>query len=431
MQQLTIWLNRLVKLMLCFLFLIIIKADGQGVEKISLEQAYAWAIQNYPEIKQKDLINQTLNLNVKNLETNFLPQFSFNGQGTYQSAVTTIDVPVPGFTFQPLDKDQYKFTADANQLIFDGGAVKQQKNIQQFNAVSEQQKVEVDLYQVKNRINQLYLNVLFQDEQLKQNAISLNDIETGIKKIQAQVENGTVLRSNLQVLQAQQLQTQQRSIEIKNARKSLIASLSILVNKQLADDVQLELPLAEIKSDTTITRPELQLFTAQSNQLEAQKNLISANNLPKASLFVQGGYGRPGYNFLKNEFVWFYMAGVKLNWAFSGLYTQRRSKELINVNKRTVDIQKETFLLNTRTDLSQQQSDIERLTELAESDKAIIDLREKVTEASKAQLENGVITANDYLREINAEDQAKQLLIIHQIQLLQAKLNYQTTLGKL
>jgi len=431
MQQLIICISKWIKLVLCFLFLLIADARGQGIEKLSLEQAHAWAIENYPEIKQKDLINQTLNLNVKNLDTYFLPQLSFNGQGTYQSDVTTISVPVPGFTFQPLDKDQYKFTADVNQSIFDGGAVKQQKNIQQLNAVSEQQKVEVDLYQVKNRINQLYLNVLFQDEQLKQNAISLNDIETGIKTVNARVENGTVLRSNLQVLQAQQLQAQQRAIEIKNARKSIIASLSILLNKQLAEDVQLELPLSEIKADTVITRPELKLFTARSDQLEAQKNLISANNLPRASLFAQGGYGKPGYNFLKNEFVWFYMAGVKLNWPLNGLYTQKRNKELINVNKRTIDIQKETFLLNTRTDLSQQQSDIERLTELAESDKAIIDLREKVTAASKAQLENGVITANDYLREINAEDQAKQLLIIHQIQLLQAKINYQSTLGKL
>ena len=32
-------------------------------------------------------------------------------------------------------------------------------------------------------------------------------------------------------------------------------------------------------------------------------------------------------------------------------------------------------------------------------------------DAAKAQLENGVITANDYLREVNAEDQSRQTLI--------------------
>jgi outer membrane protein TolC len=45
-------------------------------------------------------------------------------------------------------------------------------------------------------------------------------------------------------------------------------------------------------------------------------------------------------------------------------------------------------------------------------------------------LQNGVITVNDYLREINDEDQARQTLITHQVQLLQAQINYQTISGK-
>jgi len=57
-------------------------------------------------------------------------------------------------------------------------------------------------------------------------------------------------------------------------------------------------------------------------------------------------------------------------------------------------------------------------------------LKQQVKEAAKAQLENGVITANDYLREVNAEDQARQSRITHQLQLLQAQINYQTISGK-
>jgi outer membrane protein TolC len=63
-------------------------------------------------------------------------------------------------------------------------------------------------------------------------------------------------------------------------------------------------------------------------------------------------------------------------------------------------------------------------------DAEIINLRIMVKDAAKAQLENGVITANDYLREVNAEDQARQSLIVHQLQLLQAQINYQTIKGK-
>jgi len=70
------------------------------------------------------------------------------------------------------------------------------------------------------------------------------------------------------------------------------------------------------------------------------------------------------------------------------------------------------------------------LQQLISSDEAIIALRITVTEAAKAQLENGVITANDFLKEVNAEDMARQSLITHRVQLLQSQINYQTILGK-
>jgi outer membrane protein TolC len=158
--------------------------------------------------------------------------------------------------------------------------------------------------------------------------------------------------------------------------------------------------------------------------------VIKSKNLPKASLFVQGGYGRPGLNVLTNEFDLYYIGGVRFNWSLGNLYTKKKEKQLVEVNKRVIDIQQETFLLNTNTQLKQQQSDIEKLQQLVATDDAIIDLRHQVTEAAKAQLENAVITANDYLREVNAEDAAKQTRIMHQVQLLQAEINYQTISGK-
>jgi outer membrane protein TolC len=179
-----------------------------------------------------------------------------------------------------------------------------------------------------------------------------------------------------------------------------------------------------------VARPELNLFQQQGKLLSQQDNLIKAKNLPKASLFAQGGYGRPGLNMLKNDFAFYYIGGVRLNWSLGNLYTQKREKELVEVSKKIVDIQKEAFLLNTSVQLKQQQSEIEKLEQLIVADNDIIDLRKQVTDAAKAQLENNVITANDYLREVNAEDQARQSRITHQLQLLQAQINYQTISGK-
>ena len=432
MQCLTGWLNKLVKVLLFSLgHIIFFQANAQPFTHLTLEQANALAQQNYPLVKQKDLVRQTAALTIDNLSKQFLPQLSASGQATYQSDVTKVDVSFPGFKLEPPNKDQYKVLADVSQLIYDGGAIKQQKEFQQLNSQVEEQKVEVELYKVKQRINQLYLAVLFLDEQRKQAELIKQDFNIGIKTVEAQVENGVAFKSNLNVLKAELLKADQRLVELNASRKGLLETLGLFLNQVVDTSVVLETPV--IKStvySNEISRPEIKLFADQSQLLNHQTKIIRAGNQPKANLFIQGGYGRPALNLLKNEFDPFYIAGVRLNWGLGGLYTRKNEIQLVGINKRSVDIQKETFLLNTNTELKQQQSEIDKLQQLVTSDDEIISLRVQVKDAARAQLQNGVITANDYLREVNAEDQARQTLITHQLQLLQAQINYETISGK-
>lgn len=404
-------------------------SSSAAQESLGLQKAYDLAQQNYPLIKQRELIKQTTQYSIDNLSKGYLPQLSISGQATYQSEVTQVKIPVPGVTIDPLSKDQYKLLADVSQLVYDGGVIKEQKTIQQLNAESEQQKVDVELYKLKERINQLFLGVLFLDEQLKQVDLVKSDLNNGIKRVQAQVDNGVAFKSNLNVLKAELLKAEQRAIELKASRKGFIDVLGLFINQNLPDNISLERPQPAVITED-IQRPELKLFSAQQKLLGSQFRMIDAKNRPRAGLFFQGGYGRPGLNFLKNEFNFFYTTGVRLNWSFGGLYTQKKEKTVIELNQKIIDIQKEVFLLNTNTQLKQQQSEIDKLQQLIATDKDIIDLRVKVKDAAKAQLENGVITANDYLREVNAEDQSRQSLITHQVQLLQAQINYQTISGK-
>ena len=405
--------------------------SAQTVDKLTLSQTYDLAQKNYPVIKQKALVEQTANITIENLQKGFLPQLTVNGQATYQSDVTGFNISFGGINIQAPDKDQYKVVGDLNQLIYDGGVIRQQKVAAHLNADVQQQQVEVELYQLKDRVNQVYLSILFLDEEIKQANLTKQDILSGIKRVAVQVKNGVALRSGLNQLQAQLLQNDQRTIELKETRKGLIQTLALFLNQSLNEEaIVFERPVVNVNADSSISRPELKLYNDQSSLALHQSKLITSKNLPRVSLFAQGGYGKPGLDFLKNESVWFYTGGVRFTWPFGGLYTIKKEKQQTEVNKEMIDVQKETFILNTNTTLKKQWSEIEKYIQIEGRDEEIIDLREQVKKASLAQLENGVITADDYLRMVNEEDQARQSLIIHQIQLLQAQINYLTTLGK-
>lgn len=420
------------KIWICsFLFLFPLLLSAQENKIISLEEAFNLAEQNYPLIHQKDLIKRSEKLSLQNLNTNFLPQLTVSGQATYQSDVTKVNIPFPGISDISQTKDQYKAVGEVDQLVYDGGLTKGQKNIQQLNSTVEENKLAVDLYNLKARINQLYFNILYQDNLLAQTDLVLKDIYVGIDKVKPQVENGVSLRSNLQLLQAQLMQTQQRAIEIKAARKGLADALSLLINQPVLETTKLQLPAEYNNIDTTLNRPELKLYQSQSELIAGQEDLIHARNLPKATAFFQGAYGKPGLNLLSKEFKTFYITGVRLNWSLGSLYNNKRDKQLIQVNRQTVDLQKQVFVLNTQSQLQQQKSDIDKFARLVATDNSIIQLRKQVTDAAKAQLENAVITVNDYLTQVNAEDQARQALILHQLQLRQAQISFAISTGKL
>lgn len=403
---------------------------AQTYSTLTLEAACDSAVVHYPITRQKGLIAQTAGLSVDNLGKAFTPQLSISGQATYQSDVTAIKIPVPGFSVTPPSKDQYKLVTEVNQLLYDGGAVKNQRELQQLTAAAETEKVEVELYKLRDRVTQIFLGILFLDEQLKQVTLVESDINNGIQKTEAQVKNGVAFRSNLNLFKAELLKAKQRRIELEAARKGWLGVLSLFLGTSLPDAIELKTPESPANISMDIDRPELRQLTAQQKAIGLQSRLIDSKNLPKASLFVQGGYGRPGLNFLDNSFRFYYIGGLRLNWSIGGLYTQKKDKQLLAISGHSLDLQKEAFLLNTQTQLRQQQAEIDKQKELLETDDEIIGLRESVVTAVKAQLDNGVITASDYLREVNAADQARLAKTTHKVQLLQAQINYQLLTGK-
>lgn len=397
-------------------------------QTLSLAHAQEQAEKNYPAISRKSLIAQTAAISIENLQKGFLPQVSVSAQASYQSDVTQIPISLPGLNIQSPSKDQYRILTDISQLVYDGGITKAKKELQQLNAAAEQQKLELELYQVREKINQLFLGILLIDQQLKQVALLSEDIQTGINRVEAQLKNGTAFRSALDLLKAELLKTGQRNIELTSARKGWIDALSLFMGEELPMGIKLLSP-DSFDMAIPMNRPELKLFEQQSLFLNAQKKLVDAGLKPRASIFSQAGYARPGLNMLKNEFAFYYIAGLRWNWSFSNFYTRKKEKEQIEVNKKTIETQKQSFLLQSNAQLLQQQAEIDKFKKLIASDREIVELRHNVTMASKAQLENAVITANDYLLQVNAEDQARQIMIYHQIQLIQARVNYQTTLG--
>lgn len=421
---------KLFNYIVCFSALLLsFQLRAQQKEELTLEQLQALAKENYPLLKQKQMYNDIGSNKVKQLSTNFLPQINVAGQATYQSEVTEFSFPGAGSSGFKQKPDQYSLGLELKENIFDYGAVKTQKQIERESSEIQSQQVDVEYLKLKDRINQLYGNVCLQQENKKIMLLRINELDSKRKKIQSAVDNGAALQSSFLVLESEYLTTQQKIEEINSNLNAWYKTLSIITNKTLDTTVSFTYAKKDIALQSIIIRPEYKLYDLQSNSLKLKESMVFKNNLPKVFVFGRGYYGRPGYNFLNNEFRPYGIVGAGLSWNLTAYYTSAKETQNIRINNDIVTNQKKIFDLNLQSTLVQQQEEIIKLEKMITMDVKIVTAKTTIRKASSSQLDNGVITASDYIVDLNAENQSQFNLKLHEIQLIMAKQNYNTTLG--
>jgi len=423
-----------------FGFLVLCCQLGLNAQSLTVEACQDKAKANYPLVKQYGLIEQTAQYNVSNANKGYLPQLSLSAKATYQSDVTQIPAVLSqtlsqmagkSITFQSLAKDQYQAVAQADQVIWDGGVISAQKKITTTTAQVEKQKLDVDLYALKDRVNQLFFGILLLNEQIKQNDILINELGVDMNRISAYKQNGVANQADLDAIKVEQLNANQRDTELKSTRKSYFIMLSAFTKVNIDESTEFVKPELDlvVLNDSTNHRPELGLFEAQNKMYESQKSLLNAGNLPKLGAFLQGGIGEPGLNMFNPGFSPFYIGGIRLSWNFSGLYSQKNNINKLEISKKSDDIQKETFLFNNNLASRQQKTEIEKLQSTLSNDDEIIRLRKNIKKSTSSRVDNGTLTITDLIRETNAENQAIQLKSLHEIQLLMSVYQLKTNIN--
>lgn len=395
-----------------------------GVNAQTLDECQRAAEQNYPLIRQYDLIATTTAMTVKNIGKGWLPQIVASAQATYQSDVAAWSESMygmfekMGLDVKGLKKDQYRVGLDLQQTIFDGGAISSQKYIarEQGNVRSAQN--EVNMYNVRKRVNDMYFALLLFDEQIALNDDVQELLMSSERQLTSMVKMGTAATSDLDNVKAERLNAMQQNESMKSQRNTLRQMLSIFCGIEMNSPVK---PNA-VEVNYVQNRPELRLFDAQKRLADAQEKALNSQLMPKLGLFAQGYYGYPGLNMfddmMRHEWSLNGIAGIKLSWNIGALYTRSADKTKLRMQRDMADNAREVFLFNNDMEQMQQNADIIRYREMMKRDDEIITLRGNVRKAAESKLGHGIIDVTGLIREINNENAAKVQKAIHEIDML-------------
>ena len=392
----------------------------------TLEDCLQSAERNYPLIQQYGLIEKTTELTVANIQKGWLPQVTASARATLQSDVTAFPDQMQsmyqtmGINMEGLKRDQYRVGIDIQQTVFDGGAIKSQKEIARQQGEVQAAQNEVNLYNVRKRVNEMYFGLLLLDEQIQLNKDLQEMLSANEKKLSSMLKGGTAAESDFLNVKAERLKAVQQATGLKAQRSALRRMLSAFCGMEVKEAVK---PTNSVQYPIiNNSRPELKAIDAQLRLADAQEKALDAALKPRLGVFAQGYYGYPGYNMfedmMRRRFSLNGMIGASVTWNIGALYTRKNDKAKLNVQRSMFNVQRETFLLNNHLEQIQHNENIERYKKLMADDEEIITLLSSIRKAAESKLSHGIIDVNDLVKEINNENAAKVNGRIHEIEML-------------
>lgn len=410
------------------LILVFLITSNAVQAQLTLDSCQVKARNNYPLVQQYDLIEQSKDLTLSNANKAYLPSLDVNLIGGIVDGLPSF--APPGSEAESGSNANLISVLQVNQLIWDGGMTKANKTMINANSEIEKADLDVNLYTLKERVNNLYFGILLIDEQIAQLDLLIESLERNKKRIEIAVENGTAFKSDIDELQVERINVNQRKVELHHTRNAYVQVLSAMIGEEIPESEQLERPIFSVAIDSlTNHRPELSKFENQRQLIEAQAKMNKATLMPKVGLLGFGVFLTPGVDFGASTLTDVVVAGLSVSWSLSPLYKNGNNKKKTEINLQRIQNQEETFLFNTNLELTQRQLELEKYATLLEDDNELILLKSRIKDAYTVKYDNGVSTMSDLLDKIMDENVAKQNRIMHEIQYLMTAYQYLTKSG--
>lgn len=399
-----------------------------------LEECQTAAEHNYPLIRQYDLVARTTDLTLSSIKRGWLPQLSVNAQVSYQSDVTSWPEQIQamyqqaGLDMKGLDRLQYRVGLDLNQPVYDGGVMHSRQRVTRAEGEVQAAQTEVTLYQVRQRVNELFFSLLLVQEQLRLNSERTILLQENEKTVTSLYNSGTASESEVQTIRAEVLDAHRQQTTLTSQQRALQRMLSLFCGMEVTKPVK---PQEWNSLSEELNRPELKLVEAQLRLANAQERALNSALTPRLSVFASGFYGYPGYNLfhdmMHRNSTLNGIVGARLTWSLSPFYTRHNDRAKIQVQREMAETNRELFLFNTRLERIRQDEQTEQYRQLMRDDEQIITLRTAIRQAAESKMQNGVISVNDLLKEINNENAARVQLSIHEIELLKNQYDQRLT----
>lgn len=395
--------------------------------QLTLDSCRQKAHDNYPMVRQYNLLDRSRDYALNNIGKAWLPQVSATGGAA--AFTDLLDMPTQAKTLTGNTKN---WSAGAmvglQQQIYDGGQTRAKKDIAQAETEVNRRNADVSMYAVNDRVEQLFFGILLIDEQLKQNRLLQNDLAINERQVADMMKGGLANATDLDAVKVEEVKCRQSEASLTAMRQATLRMLGYFIGEQLDDTTTLVTPNETATTPSNmLARPELQWYAARQSLLGEQRKQLDTRLMPTVKAFGAAMTHTHIADMLHNTFV---AAGVTVSWNIGALYTRKNDLHQLQVEATRIDTERQTFLFNNHLQTEETQGQIAALRKQLDLDNEAVSLREAIYSKSMKKVKLGTETVNEMLRDAIAVSQARQQQNLHNIQLQQAISQQKTLQGR-
>lgn len=192
-----------------------------SAKSLSLEEVRQMAHDNYPAIKQYQMIEQSKDFTLENVAKGWLPQVSLSAGGFAFTDIIRMDERT-----QRMGLDMKNYMANASvmirQNVYDGGQIAANKLVASAQSEMQKRQLDVSVYAINERIDQLYFGILLLDEQLAQNNLLQKDLLNSEQTIRSMMKGGIANQGDLDAILVEKVKAEQQQVVLQTSRKAYL-----------------------------------------------------------------------------------------------------------------------------------------------------------------------------------------------------------------
>ena len=333
-------------------------------EQINLSRCIEIALRNNPALKIKASDLRIAGEAVKQAGKDLLPSFGFSGSYRRQSTIPEVQFPAitspfggapislfPSNGLQLGSLDTYDFKLTMQQPLFTGFRLKNRR----FAADALEKGKQHDLEKTKSElifnVEKAYANVLKAHKVLEIAKTGSEQVDAHLRDVQNYVAQGMARKAELLAVRVKVAEAELAVVRAENGVRLAVAALENILGSDIKKDVNfadVDLSISrQTEREASVqralaNREEIKSLNFSLQAANTTVKIVKGNRLPAMSAFASYGYGRPGLDFIKNEWMDYWIVGVGVNW------------ELWNWGKTGSKIEQSKLRTNRIADILQQ-----------------------------------------------------------------------------